>query len=306
MFGTAVRRRVLCAGAVVFAAVVLLLFGTGETRVLTTGDHMPGEAWTLWMPVALGMLLIRWIPPWVPEREMAERLHATMKGRAPGPETVVLVACLAGFLVSKLLLDPVFGAMDPGLAPLSYHTSKFLFLLFVPLMLIGASGVMRNSQDFTLPKLAVRVFEPWRWAGLVPVVGYLVFVLIPWAEHPPEMGSVPEHYDVLAALAIGYIATALLEVVFFQGFLQTRLEVLFGRWPAIVLVALVYALTSLVGATFPSGVLNAVASAIAVQGAAALLYGYLWSRYRNIWLNFLLQFGVVTLIVLPVAAVLWS
>ncbi|RNL83895.1 CPBP family intramembrane glutamic endopeptidase [Halostreptopolyspora alba] len=304
MVGTAIRRRVLGVGVAVFVAAAALLLVTGQPGVSVAGGYAPGQVWLFWTPVALAMLLARVVPPHPPEREMAERLRATMAGRSVGREVAVLAACLLGFPVGEAVLGPVFGAVDPVLTPLSYHTAKFLFLLFIPLMLIGSSGAMVNSDGVIPPRLAVWVTERWRWAGLVPVACYLLVVPFPVAAHPPELGSVPEHYDLLVTLAIGYTATALLEVVFFQGFLLSRLEVLLGRWPGIVLMALVYAFASLVGGSAPNGVVNAVAGAIAVQGVAALLYGYLWSRYRNIWLNALVQMGVVTLIVLPVAETL--
>ncbi|MBB4929481.1 membrane protease YdiL (CAAX protease family) [Lipingzhangella halophila] len=301
MVGTAVRRRVLSAGGAVFAAAVALLFVIDEPRIPAAGGYATSQIWRFWVPVVLGLLLIRWVPPRPPEQELANRVGATMAGRSVGRETLVLTACVLGFLAGETILTPMFGAVDPSLAPLSYHTAKVLFLLFIPLMLIGSSGVMADSCGSDLPRLATRVTERWRWAGLVPVAGYLLVVPFPLAAQPPELGSVPEQYDLVATLAIGYTVTALLEVVFFQGFLLTRLEILFGRWPGIVLMALVYALASLVGGSMPNGIVSAVAGAIAVQGAAALLYGYLWSRYRNIWLNVLLQMGIVTFIVLPVA-----
>lgn len=299
MVGTTVRCRVLGAGVAVFAAAALLL-AIGWTGASAASGYAPSQIWLFWAPVALAMLLVRVVPPHPPEREMAERLRTTMAGRSVGREVAVLAACVLGFPVGDAVLGHVFGAVDPVLTPLSYHTAKFLFLLFIPLMLIGSSGVMVNSNGATPSRLAAWVTERWRWAGLAPVACYLLVVPFPVAAHPPELGPVPEHYDLLVTLVIGYTATALLEVVFFQGFLLTRLEVLLGRWPGIVLMALVYAFTSLVGSSVPNG----VAGAVAVQGAAALLYGYLWSRYRNIWLNVLLQMGIVTLITIPVAETL--
>lgn len=300
MVGTATQHRILGGGIAVFVAAAALLLGTGENQISVVGWYPPHQVWLYWVPVALGLLLVRLVPPNPPEQQMSDRVHATMARRSVGRETVILAGCVLGFFVGEALLAPMFAAVDPTLAALSYHSAKVLFLLLVPLMFVGSSGVMRNAYGSDLPLMSTRVTEWWRWAGLGPVACYLLVVRSPLAAHPPELGSVPEHYDLLVTLVIGYAATALLEVVFFQGFLLTRLEILFGRWPAIVVTALVYALVSLVGSNTPDGPASTVVTAIVVQGVTALLYGYLWSRYRNIWLNFLLQAGIVSIIVLPV------
>jgi membrane protease YdiL (CAAX protease family) len=78
------------------------------------------------------------------------------------------------------------------------------------------------------------------------------------------------------------LTASVLEEVFYRAWLQTRLEVLYGRWPAIMVSSLLFALmhSSRIDAADP---LLGLATIIAFQGVFGLMLGYLWARYRNFW-----------------------
>nr|WP_246422317.1 CPBP family intramembrane glutamic endopeptidase [Nocardiopsis mwathae] len=130
-------------------------------------------------------------------------------------------------------------------------------------------------------------------------------VFAPWASQPPDLGRIPENYALLVVVALSIAGTSLLEEVFFRAMLQTRLEILLGRWPGIVLASLCYGVAGVLAATYPDDLGVAIAMAISVQGVAGLMYGYLWSRYRNIWLNFGLHACITTLALIPLTDALF-
>ncbi|MFC7326543.1 CPBP family intramembrane glutamic endopeptidase [Marinactinospora rubrisoli] len=310
MLATQVRRWVLVLGTGVFLAVGALLYATGHTAVHPSEDYAYGRLWSLWVPVAIGILLVRLLPWRTPEEDLDVKVRAALTGHPMRREVLVLLGCVVGAHLGDIVLDAAFGMVDPSLRALSYHTAKVLFLLVVPLAIMGSAGVMRYGHGPDIPAVAMRVGEGWRWAGLAAVAGYLLLsVLAPWTTPLPTPRTLPDEYSLAVRLLLTFTTSALLEEVFYRGMLQTRLELLLGRWPGIVAAALVYGIGAAVGThVYPDPAVN-LGMGIAVQGVTGLLFGYLWSRYRNLWLNFLLHTGVSALPVLPLlseAVVLWT
>ncbi|RCV48093.1 CPBP family intramembrane glutamic endopeptidase [Marinitenerispora sediminis] len=287
MVRATVGRRLLVAGLLVFLAAVAFLFATGHVLIQRSEDYASGQLWSFWLPVLLGLLLIR-VAPWrTPDGTAPADM---LRGRRARREVWALLGCVAAFFVGDLVLYGAYDLVDPQLRALAYHTSKVLFLLLLPIMLTGRSGVMGASSQPDVLQRGTRVPWGWRWAGVLAVVGYVyIAVLIPWTTPAPSPGTLPNSYTLFARLALALVTAALLEEVFFRALLQTRLEYLLGRWPGIVVSAGVYAVASLVGTDAYHSLVVDLAMAIAVQGTAGVLFGYLWTRYRNLWLNFLLH-----------------
>ncbi|WP_017558139.1 CPBP family glutamic-type intramembrane protease [Nocardiopsis baichengensis] len=267
---------------------------------LAAGGFDPRVA-LLWPSIALAMALIRLLPPRVPEARMAERVRERMAGRSLGTEAALLVGCLAAFTVGDALLSPVFALIGPGAPPLAYYAAKTIFLLLIPLMFTGGSGVMRRSSGPDLLRLSAVVREPWRWAAAVPAAVFPLLLALPWIARPELPGALPADYALGAAAALSFAGVAVIDVLFFAVLLQTRLEPLFGRRAAVAATAVLYGLSSLVGEPLTGGA-HDLASAVAVQGASFLVYGYLWARYRNLWASLLLAGGVTALAVFPPTA----
>ncbi|GLU47537.1 CPBP family intramembrane glutamic endopeptidase [Nocardiopsis ansamitocini] len=295
------RALVVCLGLVVFLVSAVYLYSVGSTRIRGTDDFSSGELWTLWLPVAVTMLCVRFIP-WrrPPDDDLIGQVGHMFRGRRVDQEVVVLLACLFGFFVGDGFLEFAFRTMSPGLSGLAYHTAKVVFLLILPLILIGGSGIMRHVSGPDLMTLATRVPLGWRWAGLVGVLAYLYLnVFLRWTTAAVGEERIPQGYSLLLGLLLTIATSALLQEFFFRVLLQTRVEALLGRWPAIVATALLCAAAELVGAGFVPSVSEELAMTAAVTVPVGLMYGYLWSRYRNIWLNFLLHGGVSCLVLFP-------
>ncbi|MDA2807881.1 CPBP family glutamic-type intramembrane protease [Nocardiopsis suaedae] len=255
----------------------------------------------LWPSIAVALALVRLLPPRTPEARTAERIRARMADRSPGTEAALLVGCLAAFAVGDAVLAPVFALIGPGAPPLSYYAAKAIFLLLLPPLFAGAGGITRRSAGPDLLALAAGVREPWRWAALVPAAVFPALLALPWIARPDLPGTLPADYALGAVIALTFAGVAVADVLFFSVLLQTRLELLFGRWPGIAATAVLYGLSSLVGEPLTGGA-HDLASAVAVQGASGLVAGYLWARYRNLWANLLLAGGVTALAMVPPTA----
>ena len=87
--------------------------------------------------------------------------------------------------------------------------------------------------------------------------------------------------------------------------LQTRLEQVAGRWPAILLTSCVFAFTYAVLNDYveltplPPQFSENLPAALETYGVFGLLLGYMWVCYRNIWLNIVLRGSLITLLVAP-------
>lgn len=156
--------------------------------------------------------------------------------------------------------------------------AKPLVFLVLPLVLLRTRG---EPDPFRLTWWPRR---SWRWLAPIPAVlafGWLS-VLGPLAPPLPTAEDYPDPVYLAVGATLTFFTANVLEEVFFRGMLQTRLEALFGRWPGILLAALLFAWLHL--PTHGQGSLPLTLGAIvAFQGFFGLFTGYLWSRYRNLW-----------------------
>jgi membrane protease YdiL (CAAX protease family) len=123
-----------------------------------------------------------------------------------------------------------------------------------------------------------------RWLAPVPALvvwGYLFFSS-PLAGDFDLSGY--RQYDrvyLAGAMLLTFLGASVAEELFYRVMLQTRLEALFGRWPAIVATALLFALMH-VNRLQDGPVAVMLAVIVVFNGGFGLFVGYLWSRYRNL------------------------
>jgi uncharacterized protein len=290
----------LVGAAAVFGAGAVGLFVTGTLEVdFGASARGPVPLWALLLPSAVGLLLLRTVP-WRVPGGMERRTHKALRGRPLGLECTALLVCLAVFVALGLLAGPAWQPLDPSswLVP----GAKVVLLLLVPWILLR---VLRPGWRRDAPRLlplATRVVEPWRWAGLVGVIPFIgLAVMAHWVPAPPMLlGPAPAHL-ALTTVVLTLLTVVVLGEVFFRVWLQTRLEILYGRVPGILLAAAVYALAQLILRPIPGEYLASAASGLVIYGGVGIFLGYLWARYRNIW-PVLLAHGV--LVVLPEMRVL--
>jgi uncharacterized protein len=125
--------------------------------------------------------------------------------------------------------------------------------------------------------------EVTRWWPAVAVVAWIVITLL----EPADLTIYREMDPVLlgAAITVTFLTAGVLEEFFFRITLQTRIEAMTGRWPAIVATSLLFAamhLPSHFGASGGPWWVE-LAAILSFQGLFGVFLGYLWSRYRAVW-----------------------
>lgn len=257
-------------------ATVLLALGGQITPSSDPGSPTTHVAWT-WLAVAL----------------LVAVCALTSRGLdgppvRPGPrlgiDLAVLVACAIAFPAVMRL---------PVWQPEDYVLVKIVVLLAVPALSLWllhrrvGPGVVVDR-----PRL-----------GALAVVGAVAAVAAHQAITqfgPGNAAADFSRYD-LTTLVVAATATALTasigEEIFYRYWLQTRVEALWGRWPAILLASAIFGLMHLASHTAGHGVGIGVAIVIANQGVFGIACGYLWSRYRRLWLPILLHLSTNGLLV---------
>ncbi|MBB6173650.1 membrane protease YdiL (CAAX protease family) [Nocardiopsis mwathae] len=287
--------------AVLFCGAVVLAIA------LTLQDTPPGDlTWfgapapeAVWLPGLTGVALAWVLTDRGYLRALDDRTWGALRGHPIGVELTWLLFFLACFVGGSALLAYVFGQLGPDVPYTPVVRIVFLFVL--PILFVDRAGYTLSGYGTAMPSHVLRVSEGRRWLGLVPVLA--CFAVAALAVYPT---SPPTPKLVLFAAAIGFFAVAVPEEIFFRSMVQTRLERLLGRWGGLLLTALIFALTyALLGAHIESdplpgdGFLTGVVDALLIYGALGVLYGYVWTCYRNLWLNILLHGGVTLLIAAP-------
>lgn len=303
-------RRWGLAWGVAFAAV--LMAGTLFAHPVLRGDVF-GESSVLflisWMPMLIGGVMAWGIVQAFGRRnELDRRIRIAMDGHPMNRELGWMVLLLGGFVMSMVLLSWIFAVygeetgIAPDLAMSVSLVSRLLFLFAVPLLIMDRSGLTVDGKGTAMPSIALKVAEPWRWLGLLPVIasvgliGYLI---------TPHIG-LPEPSLTLYGMLVAFTVIALCEEIFFRGMMQTRLEIILGRWGGIVMTSVVFALVYALIQPYDAvsqlpghDLVHDTGLALFTYGPASLLYGYLWACFRNTWVNLLMRVAMFVLILPP-------
>lgn len=242
------RKVVLVAGLGLIVAAAVYLWASGQSDIRYTADHggtVP--MWHRWVPVLVGIVLIRLLPP----------KQETPVPHGPAWEAWVLLGSAVAFAVLAVLTE------EPWLTAV-----KLAVLLLPPLVIFWRGGTR-------LPEVSAG------WHPVVPVVAWFVLSYFgPFAV--PRSHWRDSVVVMVLTVVIVFLANALLEEVVYRRWLQTRWEHLLGRWPAIVLASLAWAVWH-VGIQSRGDLVTDLASVAVNQGVLGLFLGYLWSRYRVMW-----------------------
>jgi membrane protease YdiL (CAAX protease family) len=249
---------------------------------------------------AVFLLLVRLVPPRLaPIPLLAGRTRRQLRDEALWCLGVValLTAAVTPLATLWLLAGPryVLSVRNPFLT-WNYLATFAIELAGVVFLVMRLGG---STRDLGLTGIAGR----WRWIG--PGVFVLVYAgLILWFLLFSVLGRGRGHDVSIGTLAFTWVfvilAAAFPEEFLFRVLLQTRLEALLGRWNGIALAALAFGLfhfparlplvwLPLTHGSLAPAVLFTVASVVTVQGSVGVMWGYLWSRYRNAWLQVLLH-----------------
>ncbi|MFD0589394.1 CPBP family intramembrane glutamic endopeptidase [Paenibacillus sp. GCM10027627] len=124
--------------------------------------------------------------------------------------------------------------------------------------------------------------SPWSWLGPLVVVCVWLFISYGSSYGLPYVPTGFDSATLVLVVLFGFLINSLLEEVFYRVWLQTRLEHLLGRWPAIALTSVLWAIWHV--AIQGTGQWNVdLAAVLSNQGITGLFLGYLWAKYRNVW-----------------------
>ncbi|RPK27981.1 hypothetical protein EDO6_03504 [Paenibacillus xylanexedens] len=262
---------------IIFAAVLWLVW-TGNLNIRYTANREEViPIWHSMLPAFLGIFLIRMIPyksQYPPSFQQMEKQHVVV-------QSIVLLLSGILFAVSLITID------QQGLHfQLYYLAFKLTTLLFIPLILLLIYRKMTAGQQDSISvnsRSRRHVIAP---LIVIVVWGYLKFYS-PIAQ--PEGAIVgTDTTELLLLMLIGFMINSVLEEVFYRVWLQTRLEALLGRWPAILLASLLWSIWHI--AIQGNGQWDIdVATVIANHGVTGLFLGYMWARYRKIWVIILIH-----------------
>ncbi|MFD6952726.1 abortive infection protein [Nocardiopsis sp. TSRI0078] len=260
-----------------------------------------------WSPMLIGGILA-WALTWGfgAREQLDRRVVRAMDGHPLNREMAWLALLLVCFVLSMAalsLLFRTFGAqIGADLAMSASLVSRLLFLFTLPLLIMDRSGVTVDGKGTDMPAIALKVSEPWRWAGLLPVgvaLGLLGYLLIPYS-------GLPEPSFPLLGFVLAFTVIAVCEEIFFRGMVQSRLEIQMGRWGGIVATSVIFAVTYAVIQPYDAvsqlpgnDLVYNTGLALLTYATASLLYGYLWACFRNTWLQVSMRVGVFLMIMPP-------
>ena len=261
----ATRRRIGGAAvATVYAAAATVLVATGTTRIRYSADHERTiDVWEIWIPVAAALLVARLAPPRLPPHPPEPTADR------PRREALACVAIAAGFAAAAI-------ALQGWVIPL-----KIVLLAVAPTLVLSHQAWLTGFPQRD-------AYRRWWWAG--PAVATATWLGLAWAG-PYARPSTDQ--ATLIALLAGFVVNAYIEERFYRGWLQTRLEHVYGRWTAIGAASLLWAVWHLSLHSTGRPLID-IATVVAHHGVLGLLLGYLWSRYRNPWPLLLIHAAVNT------------
>ncbi|MEC2256787.1 CPBP family intramembrane metalloprotease domain-containing protein [Bacillus thuringiensis] len=246
----------------------LWLIWIGETNIRYSGDHKGTiPFWYKWIPVIVGILLVRFLPFHHKNYNPLQQFE---------PRRIIIqtaILFLSGSLFTICLLTTNFEGMA---LQLWFMIFKIILLLFTPLMLLLFYKKERPKQ--------VKSTGDIRWYQSTPLIviiiwGYFNFFSI---FSTPFVSMKMEPTILISILLVGFLINSVLEEIFYRVWLQTRLELLLGTWPAILLTSLLWASWHI--ALHGSGHWDIDTATVIVNlGIVGLFLGYLWARYRKVW-----------------------
>jgi membrane protease YdiL (CAAX protease family) len=209
-----------------------------------------------------------------------ERLHEAIRRLPPGIEFLVVVTWAFGLPIFSSIMTLGLPAGSP--APV-FTNAELLGTIVFEVIQLGFLGWFLRVRGWTLEKFGLR-FSWWATAGGIAMLAFTIAVSY-GAQYAVQ---VIFDYDIKAALArapkvdpdlsmqlvfMVSVVNGIFEELFVAGYIITSLAERRGMWVAInasVVVRLLYHLHQ-----GPIGVMTIV--------PVGLLYGYVYSRTRQLW-----------------------
>ena len=244
------------------ALIILLVFAPEGIRESPDPGAPLVPLWVVLLPAIAAVALTRALPWNAPTTApvVSDRL-------AVRRSIIALLVCAIAFPV-------VVGVTEIG-GSAWYFLAKIVILIGLPALL-----VWRSRHKIVI----IRPREPWQWWPPIVIVAGWAWLsqASPWL--PAQTFDWPDLTTIIIGATLTALTAGVGEELFYRYWLQTRLEGLVGRWGGIAVETLAYSLMHIGFDRQGNGLLVEIAAVIVVQGSFGFMLGYLWSRYRNLWL----------------------
>ncbi|SDX97665.1 CPBP family intramembrane glutamic endopeptidase [Thermoactinomyces sp. DSM 45892] len=267
----------------IIAIAIGWLMWNGLTDIRYSSDHQSTKPiWNIWIPALIGIMLIKMMSLHLPVTNFHQVSHLPKSQLTI--QSIIFLSGAVLFPTTLLLVDgnnPHFSIWYIGL--------KLTFLLMLPWIIIFIYRF--PSQHDTIAKQPQSLSQ---WARMAPFfIGgvwiYLSYFSIFSTPHTPS--TVTDPLTLFLLVLSSFFVNSLLEEWFYRVWLQTHLERLLGTWPAIWITSVLWSIWHI--AIQGTGEWSTdIATVISNQGITGVFLGYLWSRYRNIWILILIH-GII-------------
>ena len=254
---------------IIFTAAVWILFQNGG-MIETSADHdTTVPFWHNWI-ISGGLILLIMV---LPKRSTINNPFKKLNRTSLKNQSLLLILFAIIFTVLLLLIpeDSVFTY---------FPLIKLMLILIAPIVMFFYIKQSNLSED--IQKYSYLRNNTW----LMPTVVTSAWITF-YFFTPLGVASSTEYnmgfFALLLAALFSFLINSVLEELFYRVWLQTRLEALIGTWPAIIISSLLWAVwhMAIMGGDSYDIALSTV---IVNHGVQGLFLGFLWAKYRNIWI----------------------
>ncbi|RKD69565.1 CAAX prenyl protease-like protein [Sinobaca qinghaiensis] len=253
---------------IIVSAIWLIIRNNGMIKTSADYEELT-SFFQIWVVVGLPALLLYLLP----KQKASNNPFSQSPIKKLRLQATILFIMGLLFLIA-MMLTPEESVFD------YFYLYKLLFLFIIPFIIIKIVPAPPMNQSYAKP-------VQWLYPMLVAVLWIYMYFFSPLSLTSNADYEIGLLYLFIGA-AVSFILNSVLEELFYRVWLQTRLEVLLGTWPAVCATAMLWALwhTAIQG----GGSLDlAITNAIVYQGVIGLFLGFLWAKYRNVWVLILIH-----------------
>lgn len=254
---------------IIFTAAVWILFQNGG-MIETSADHdTTVPFWHNWI-ISGGLILLIMV---LPKRSTINNPFKKLNRTSLKNQSLLLISFAIIFTVLLLLIpeDSVFTY---------FPLIKLMLILIAPIVMFFYIKQSNLSED--IQKYSYLRNNTWLMPTVVTSAWITFYFFTPLGDASSNEYNMGFFALLLAAL-FSFLINSVLEELFYRVWLQTRLEALIGTWPAIIISSLLWAVwhMAIMGGDSYDIALSTV---IVNHGVQGLFLGFLWAKYRNIWI----------------------
>lgn len=260
---------------IVYSGLALILLSAfwiiiqNDGMIEISADHdLTVPFWHNWIISGILILLIMVLPA----KFMNRNPFKGADRKTVGSQSLILIILAVLFTVTLL-------ALPRESAIIYFPLLKILLLITGPIIMfyyfehkqlnnkMSGHSYMKNNQ--------------WIFSGMVTIIWIILYFFSPFGS--PDAPEYQMSFLVLAAGALfSFLLNSLFEELFYRVWLQTRLEALLGTWPAIMISSVLWSIWHMAIQGGDSADI-AFSNVMINQGVLGLFLGFLWAKYRNVW-----------------------